>query len=77
MAAKINMTSKQRLHKGGIDVKAKILLTNLKYLWLSLNTLWVVVFCIDTNVYTISEGNGINKEKEICLQNKEYISGQR
>ena len=42
----------------------QIWLTNVKYLWLSLNTLWALVFCTDI-VSTISEVIGIKGEKEI------------
>ena len=48
--------------------------TNAKYLWLSFNTSWVLVFVKDTHVYTISKVIGINKEKEICLRDMECIS---
>ena len=44
-------------------------------MWLSLNTSWPLVFCIDTHVCTISKVIGINEEKEISLPNREYISG--
>ena len=57
-----------------IDVKEKIWLTNIKYLWLSLNTSWPLVFCIDTHLFTISNAIGINKENEICQPNRENIS---
>ena len=33
--------------------------------------------CKDTNVCTISKVIGINKEKGICLPNKEYTNGHR
>ena len=33
-----------------IDIKEQIRLTNVKYLWLSLNTSRKVLFCIDTSV---------------------------
>ena len=49
-----------------IDMKENVWLTNVKYLWLSLNTLWALAFCIDTHVYTISKVIGIYEEKEIC-----------
>ena len=32
---------------------------------------------IGTHVYTISKVIGMNEEKEICLPNREYISGNR
>ena len=38
-----------------IDVKDQIWLTNVKFLWLSLNTSKPLVFCIDTNVCRISK----------------------
>ena len=44
-------------------MKEQMWLTNVKYLWLSLNTSWVLVFCVDTHVCTISKVIGINKEK--------------
>ena len=50
--------------------------TNEKYFRLSLNTSWALVFCICTYVYSF-KGIGINQEKEICLPNKEYISGHK
>ena len=31
----------------------------------------ISILCKDTHVYIISKVIGINKEKEICLQNKE------
>ena len=43
----------------------------------AVNTSWALVFCIGTHVYTISKDIGINKEKEICLSNKEFINGNR
>ena len=52
-------------------------LTNIKYLWLSLKTSFVLVFYIYTHVCTISKVIGINEEKVICLPNMEYKSGQR
>ena len=33
----------------------QIWLTNVKYLWLSLNTLWALVFYIDIHVCTIQK----------------------
>ena len=37
-------------------------LTDVKYLSLSLNTTWTLVFLIDTHVYRISKITDINKE---------------
>ena len=48
---------------GITDVEEKIWLTNTKYLWLSLNTSWALVFCIDINICTISREIGVKKEK--------------
>ena len=61
--------------QGIIDVKEQKWLTNVKYLRLLFNTSWVFVFCIDTYVNTILKVISINKEKEICLPNKEKKSG--
>ena len=36
-----------------------------------------LVFCIDIHVCTIPKGIGINKGKEICLANKEFLSDHR
>ena len=33
--------------------------------------------CIDTHFCTVSKVNGIHKEKEVCLSNKDYINGYR
>ena len=44
---------------------------------MSFNTSWAVVFCIDTHVCTISKVIGINEEEEICLPNRETLSGHR
>ena len=52
-----------------MNVKQHIWLTNVKYLWLSLNTSCILIFCIDTHVCTVIKVIGINKEKEICLLN--------
>ena len=38
------------------------------------NTSWTSVFCIHTHDFIISKVIGINKGKEMCLPNKEYIS---
>ena len=35
---------------------------------------WTLVFYIYTQICTISKDIGINKEKELCLPNKEAIS---
>ena len=56
-------------------MKANIRLTNVKYLWVSLNTSWALVFCLDTHVWTISKVTGINEKNEIYPSNREYISG--
>ena len=42
-----------------------------KYLWLSLNTSWALVFCIDTHVSTISKVIDIHTHTHMyaCLQN--------
>ena len=48
-----------------------------KYLWLSFNTSWALVFYLDTHVHTLSKFIGINEEKEIFLPNREYLSGHR
>ena len=58
------MKAKQRILKGVLDVKEQMWPINL---WLSFNTSWPLVFCIDTHMCTISKGIGINQEKEICL----------
>ena len=55
----------------------QIWLTNVKHLWLSLNTSWELVFCIDSLVCINSEVTGINTKTEICLPKKEYITGHR
>ena len=52
-------------------MKQQVWLANVKYLWLSLITSWALVFCIDTDVFTISKG------KEIFISNKEYVRGHR
>ena len=49
------------------DVKEKLLLTNVKYLWLSLNRSWTLLFCI-LNMRTISKVIGINEEEESVCQ---------
>ena len=49
-------------------LKEQIRLTNVKYLWLSPNTSWAVVFCIDIHMYAISKVICINKEKEMCAK---------
>ena len=36
-----------------------------------LNTSWAIVSCIYIHVRTILKDSGINKEKEICVPNKE------
>ena len=36
-----------------------------------------ISICTDTHVCTISKVAGINKEKEICVPNKELINGHR
>ena len=56
-----------------------IWLTNVKYLLLSLNTSWPLVFCIYIYIHvcTISKITTINEEKEIHLPNREYLSGDR
>ena len=41
----------------------QIWFTSVKYLWLSLNTSWILLFCIDTCVCTITNVTGINVEK--------------
>ena len=53
-----------------IDVNEQIWLINVKYLWLSPDTSWALVFCTDINMYTISKVISVNIEKEICLPNK-------
>ena len=58
-------------------MKEQIQLTNVKYLCLSPNTLWALVFHVGMNVCTISKVIGINEEKEICLPKMEYLSGHR
>ena len=71
-----NMTSRQDT-EGIIDMKEHIWNTNIKYLRLSLNTSWALVFCVHTFWCTISKVVGKNKKIDICLPNKEYISGHR
>ena len=56
-------------------MKEQIWLPDVKYLGLSLNTLLLLVFGIDMHRCTITRVIGINKEIELCLPNKEYISG--
>ena len=36
-------------------MQEQIWLINVKHLWLSLNTSWALVFCIDTHVCTTSK----------------------
>ena len=55
----------------------QIWLPNVIYLWLSLNTFWSLVLCIDTHVHTIWEVINIRNEKDIHLPNKGYIGGHR
>ena len=56
--------------KGIIDVKEQIWLTDVKYLRLSTHHRYY------TNACTVSQVISINKKtKQICLPNKEYISG--
>ena len=45
-----------------IHMKKQVWLRNVKYLRLSLNTSWALVFCIDTHVCTISKFIGRYKE---------------
>ena len=71
------MSAKQGILKEIIDVKEQIWLANIDCLWLLLNTSWLLVFYVDTHWCTISKVIDVNKEKEICLPNKEYISGHR
>ena len=52
-------------------MKEEIWLTHATYLWLSLNTSWALVFCIDTHLCTVFKFTGTNKGKEICLPNME------
>ena len=69
MEVKTNMTPKEGifmyLQCEGINMAYEC-----EYLWLSPNSSWALVFCIDTNVCTISKVIDINKEQEICLPNR-------
>ena len=38
-------------------------------------TSWALFFCIGRHVCTLSKVIFINKEREICLPNKKYLSG--
>ena len=53
------MVAKERILKGS-DVKEQMWLTNVKHLWLSLDTSWPLVFCIDRHVCTRSKVVGIS-----------------
>ena len=57
--------------------EGKIWLTNVKYLWLPINTSWALVFCFDTHIFTIPQIICINNEKVVSLPNKEYVSGHK
>ena len=41
------------------------------------HTSWGLVFCVIAHVCKISKVIGINTEEEICLSNRESISGHR
>ena len=43
----------------------------------TVNTAWALVFYMYTHVCTISKDDGINKEEEKCVPNKESKSGHR
>ena len=59
---------------GYVSVKEQIWLPSVKYLWLSLNTSWAWALCIDSNVWNISNVIGMNKKKQTCLPDKEYVT---
>ena len=48
-------------------------ITNVKYIRLSTEHFMGISIFIHTHVHTISKDIGINKEKETCLPNKEFI----
>ena len=58
------MPANEEIVKEIIDVKEHLWLMNVKYLWLSLNISWALVFCNDKHVSTISRAFGINEERE-------------
>ena len=58
-------------------MKGQIRSINVKYLWLSLNTSWALLFFIHTCICPISRITNVIKENEICLPEKEYVSGHR
>ena len=61
-----------------MDMKEQMWLTNVNCgHHITLYISWALVFCIDTHVCTNSNVIGTNKEKEMYLPKKEYISGYR
>ena len=57
-----------RNNEGIIDVKEQVWPTNVKYLWLSLNSSWGLLFCIDACVSILSKVISINMEKEMSVK---------
>ena len=63
------MTAKQGTLKGSKDMKEQICIRNVKYLKLSVDTLWAYI-----HVCSVSKGIGINTENKICLLDNGFTS---